>query len=106
MNFPKAIEDKKQQLFDVCKKYKVAKLFVFGSVSKGEFNSDVSDLDLIVELEDLSPVEKGESLMKLWSELEHIFQLKVDLLTEKKLKNPYFIREIENSKQLLYDRAS
>jgi predicted nucleotidyltransferase len=105
MNLPVEIESKRFKLFELCNKYKVLKLFVFGSVSKGNFDPETSDLDLIVEMEDLNPVEKGETLLKLWSELEQLFNRRVDLLTEKKIKNPYLIKDIENSKLLLYDRA-
>jgi predicted nucleotidyltransferase len=103
MNLPVEIESKRFKLFELCNKYKVLKLFVFGSVSKGNFDPETSDLDLIVEMEDLNPVEKGETLLKLWSELEQLFNRRVDLLTEKKIKNPYLIKDIENSKLLLYD---
>ncbi len=106
MNLPDEIKNKLDKLFELCNKYKVARLFVFGSLSKGNFNSETSDIDLIVELEDLPPVEKGENLMRFWSELEELFTRKVDLLTLKNLKNPYLKKEIENSKLLLYDRAS
>lgn len=106
MKLPKEIEVKLKNLFELCIKYKVVKLFVFGSVSKGFFNPETSDLDLLVELDIHDPVEKGETLMKFWADLETLFKRKVDLLTEKKLKNPYLLNEIENSKLLLYDRAS
>jgi predicted nucleotidyltransferase len=106
MKLPIEIENKIEKLILLCIKYKVNKLFVFGSVVKGSFNSQSSDIDLIVELEDLPPSEKGEMLMKLWSELENLFARRVDLLTNLNIKNPYLRSEIENSKFLIYDRAS
>ena len=105
MKLPVEIENKRYKLFELCDKYKVLKLFIFGSATKGNFNTETSDLDLIVEMTDLNPDEKGETLLKLWAELEQLFNRKVDLLTEKKIKNPYLIKDIENSKLLLYDRA-
>lgn len=106
MNLPNEIESKLKELFELCSKYKVKKLFVFGSVSSGKFNPDNSDIDFIVELDNLPPVEKGEILMKFWFELEQLFERKVDLLSEKTIINPYLKKDIENSKLLLYDRAS
>ncbi|RUA27301.1 MAG: DNA polymerase subunit beta [Bacteroidetes bacterium] len=105
MKLPKEIEDKLDKLNTLCNKYKVQKIFVFGSITNGNFNPQTSDIDLIVEVEDLPPSEKGELLMKLWSELEKLFERKVDLLTNLNIKNPYLKRNIENSKYLLYDRA-
>jgi predicted nucleotidyltransferase len=106
MKLPIEIENRIEKLIVLCNKYKVNKLFVFGSVVNGSFNSQSSDVDLIVELEDLPPSEKGELLMKLWSELENLFARRVDLLTTLNIKNPYLRNEIENSKLLIYDRAS
>ena len=106
MNLPNEIENKKDKLFKLCNKYHVIRLFVFGSASKGKFNPETSDIDFIVELANLNPVEKGENLIQLWSELEYLFARKVDLLTNKSFKNPYLRNEIENSKLLIYDRAS
>ena len=106
MKLPIEIENKIEKLITLCNKYNVNKIFVFGSIVKGNFNPKTSDIDLIVEIEDLPPCEKGEKLMKLWSELEKLFARKVDLLTSINVKNPYLRKEIENSKFLLYDRAS
>ena len=106
MKLPIEIENKIEKLLILCNKYKVNRIFVFGSIAKGTFNPQSSDIDLIVELEDLPPSEKGEILMKLWSELEDLFARKVDLLTSLNIKNPYLRKEIENSKFLIYDRAS
>ncbi len=102
MNLPVEIENKLDKLFELCIKYKVVKLFIFGSSSKGNFNNKTSDVYLIVDIENLPPVEKGENLMNFWTQLDR----KVDLLTNKNINNPYLKEEIDNSKLLLYDKAS
>jgi predicted nucleotidyltransferase len=106
MKLPIELEDKTEKLIALCNQYKVKRMFAFGSMTKGNFNPQTSDIDLIVELEDLPPSEKGEILMDLWSELEDLFARKVDLLTNLNIKNPYLRNEIENTKFLIYDRAS
>ncbi len=105
MKLPSEIENKLDLLFELCIKYKVKRVFVFGSIAKGNFNPKTSDVDLMVEIEDLPPSEKGELIMELWSELEKLFTRKVDLLTDLNIRNPYLKKEIENSKYLIYDRA-
>ena len=105
MKLPDEIESKIKELNSLCIKYRVKKLFVFGSIVKGNFNANTSDVDLIVEVENLPPEQKGEILMKLWTELELLFSRKVDLITNMNLRNPYLKKDIENSKILLYDRA-
>jgi predicted nucleotidyltransferase len=103
MKLPLEIEEKSTKLFLLCEKYKISKLFLFGSILNDSFNPKTSDLDFIVEIENISPIEKGENLMSFWTELELLFSRKVDLLTSKKIKNPYLLKEINKSKSLIYD---
>jgi len=93
----------KVKLEDLCEKHYVNKLYAFGSVVSDRFDLTKSDIDLIVELNIENPVEKGEHLMQLWSELELLFSRKVDLLTTQKIKNPYLSAEIERTKRIVYE---
>lgn len=52
--------------------------------------------------DDMDPLEMGESLMELYIELEDNLNRKIDLLTERSLKNPYFIKEINETKYQIY----
>ena len=105
MNLPKEIESKFESVINLCIDHKVKRLFIFGSLAKGNFTSE-SDIDLIVEIEEEDPIKRGELLIELWNKLESLFKRKVDLLTSKKINNPFLMREIERSKQLIYERAS
>jgi predicted nucleotidyltransferase len=67
------------------------------------FDENRSDLDFLVELAPMPPIEKGETLMSLWDALEELFGRKVDLLTDQPIKNPYLKRSIYQTKQLIYD---
>jgi uncharacterized protein len=71
------------QLTQLCEHYRVEKLYVFGSVITERFNPLTSDIDLIVELQPMSPIEGGTALLKLWDAFELLFERKVDLLTDK-----------------------
>lgn len=82
------------------------KLYAFGSVLTERFDEDRSDLDFLVELAPMPPIEKGETLMSLWDALEELFERKVDLLTDQPIKNPYLKRSIDQTKQLVYDGRS
>ncbi|TRW25700.1 DNA polymerase subunit beta [Flavobacterium zepuense] len=106
MALPIEIESKKNKLTELCEKYRVIRLFVFGSLSDGSFNSEKSDVDLLAELEEENPVKKGENIMMLWADLEKLFSRKVDLLTSAKMRNPYLQKQIDSTKQLIYDRKS
>ena len=97
------LKDNVQALTEICKRHRVSKLFVFGSILTKDFDQETSDIDLVVELESMSPEEKGEHLLDLWYELEELFQRKVDLLTDQPIKNPFFSKNVEKTKLLIYD---
>ena len=84
----------------------VNKLYFFGSALTPKFDEEKSDIDVLVEVTDIPPEERGENLIALWDNLELLFNRKVDLLTENSLRNPYFKKEIEQTKKLIYDRQS
>ena len=101
------IKKHKKKLADLCNNNQVvSKLYVFGSALSPQFNEATSDVDVLVETTDLSPEERGESLIALWDNLEELFDRKVDLVTVNSLRNPYFKNEVERTKKLIYDRQS
>lgn len=90
-------------VIEILKQHKVKDAYLFGSVLTDHFN-DQSDIDLLVNYEDFTndPIEKGENSWSLQFELEDNLHREVDLLTEASLKNPYFIKEINETKYKIY----
>lgn len=101
----KIISANLDSVVQICEKYNVSRLYVFGSVLTERFSDESSDLDLQVELEPMPVIEKGEKLIQFWDELETLFHRKVDLLTDQPIKNQYFKAQVEKTKKLIYDRA-
>jgi predicted nucleotidyltransferase len=95
----------KDQLPVIVKLFKSQKIktaYAFGSVVSENFN-DNSDIDLLINFEDgLEPLEKGELCWNLHDALRNVFNREVDILIEGSLKNPYFIEEINEKKELIY----
>lgn len=85
----------------LCKKYHVKHLHVFGSLLTSSFN-EKSDIDFLVAFEDLDFGDYADAYFGLAEALEELLKRKVDLITEKSLRNPYFIQSIESNKKLLY----
>jgi predicted nucleotidyltransferase len=101
------LKDYRTGLKQLCEKSKVVKkLYFFGSALTPHFDATSSDIDVLIETEDITPEEKGESLIVLWDSLEQLFNRKVDLLTENSLRNPFLKKEIEQTKKLIYDGQS
>ncbi len=95
------IEQNIDKIRDLCSKHKVKRLFVFGSVLSDRFKKD-SDIDLVVDFQDINLYEYADNYFDLKESLEKLFKRKVDLLEEKAIKNPYLKQSIDSSKQLLY----
>ena len=101
------IEKYKKRLTDLCNNNAaVTKLYFFGSALSSNFNENTSDVDVLVEVAELPAEERGENLITLWDNLESLFGRKVDLLTENSIRNPFFKKEVEQTKKLIYDRQS
>ncbi|MCD4793535.1 MAG: nucleotidyltransferase domain-containing protein [Bacteroidales bacterium] len=95
------IQDKKDKINKACKKYHVSLLYIFGSVLTKKFNKD-SDIDFIVYFEQIPILDYADNFFDFIIELEKILNRKVDLVSGKAMKNPYFIEEVEKTKQLVY----
>jgi len=87
----------------LCKNHKVRYLYAFGSATTDKFDSKTSDIDLLVEIDAVDPIERGEKLISLWDTFETFFHRKVDLLTDSSIRNPYLRKSIDASKILIYD---
>ena len=96
------IEKNKESIFQLCKENRVEKLYAFGSVLNENFN-EKSDLDFIVEFKkDVQLLEFADIYFSLLFSFEDFFKRDIDLMTEKSLKNPHFIAEVNATKQLIY----
>src|ERR1700722_1883088 len=87
----------------LCKKYKVAKLFAFGSVLTDKFSPE-SDIDMVVDFENIGINEYADNYFDFKFSLQDAFHRKVDLLEEKAIKNPYMRQSIDLSKRLIYGK--
>lgn len=85
----------------LCKKYKVAKLYVFGSAIDNRFSSE-SDIDFIVAFHKVELEQYADNYFDFKFSLEDLFKRNIDLLEEKAIKNPFFKNSINNSKKQVY----
>ena len=97
----KIISENIDKIKEYCKKYKVKELYAVGSVVSDRF-SENSDIDLLIKFDNISIEEYTDNYFTLHKLFRKIFNRKIDLITEKSLNNPFFIKSIEKSKQLLY----
>lgn len=96
------IEEKRGMLEEVCRRYHVERLEVFGSAAVGEFRPDASDLDFLVAFRRSSDMNLADQYFGLWEDLRNLFGRDVDLIIERSMKNPYFIKAVNNTRRIVY----
>ena len=101
----KLIEINLQKIFELCRKYKVKKLYVFGSILTNRFN-DNSDVDFCVDFDKESINEAKLDWAALFfdflHEMESLLKRKVDIVFDTYISNPIFRQELDSTKQLIY----
>lgn len=90
-----------QTIKTLCEANKVKSLFAFGSVVTDKFASN-SDVDLLVDFENLNPIEYSDRYFELKFSLQDVLKREIDLLEKKALSNSYLEKNIDRTKVLLY----
>ena len=97
----KLIENNIQKILDLCKRHKVHKLFVFGSVLTDRFNDD-SDVDLVVDFNKTEVEDYFDNYFDFKYSLQDLLGREIDLLEEQTIKNPYLKKNVDSTKMLIY----
>lgn len=100
------IYNRDKDFIDLCKNHRVKQIYAFGSSVSGDFDPEKSDIDLLVEIDEPDPIERGEKILSLWDKLEAFFKRKVDLLTNPNIRNPYLRQSVNETKVLIYDAST
>ncbi len=96
------IEDKRDAIEELCRRFGVARLYVFGSATRDDFRPGESDIDLLVEFAPVSPHDLVDAYFGLLDELRSVLDTSVDLVMADAVKNRYIAAEIERTRQVLY----
>jgi predicted nucleotidyltransferase len=93
---------KREEIADLCRKHHVGRLSVFGSAARDDFDPATSDVDIIVEFDDIPVGEYSDNKWALHDELVSKFNRKVDLLTWKSVSNRFILKEIQATSETIY----
>jgi len=96
------VTKKKDAVRQLCRRYRVRRLELFGSATGDKFDEKSSDLDFVVEFEEFGPSEYAEAYFGLLEGLQSLFDREIDLVVLSAVKNPYFRESIERSRTALY----
>ena len=97
----KLIEMNMDKIVALCKKYKVAKLWVFGSILTPRFNDD-SDGDFSVIFHYDQIQDLFVTFFDFIDELQDLLGRKVDMVDETAVRNSFFRKELDKTKYLIY----
>ncbi|MCH5246367.1 MAG: nucleotidyltransferase domain-containing protein [Muribaculaceae bacterium] len=101
----KLIELNIDRIIELCKKYRVRKLYVFGSVLTDRFN-DNSDIDFSVDFdrEQISneKLDWADLFFDFIHGLEDALMRRVDVVVDDYVTNPHFKKELDRTKRLIY----
>ena len=88
----------------LCQSVGARRLDVFGSAVRDDFDPMRSDLDFLVEFEEVPPAAYVQAYFALKEGLERLFDRPVDLVTVSSLANPYFRERVTAERQNVYAR--
>ena len=97
-----ALKSKRVELDDVCRRFAVRRLELFGSATRDDFDPARSDPDFLVEFDSFDAATGFESYFGLKEDLEALFGRSVDLVMTAAVRNPYVRAEIDRDRTLLY----
>lgn len=85
----------------LCSDHKVKELYAFGSVLTNQFSSE-SDIDFVVDFVPMDVSVYADNYFDLKFSLQKLFNRSIDLLEEKAIRNPYFRKNLNQQRQLIY----
>ncbi|MGF7080637.1 nucleotidyltransferase family protein [Mucilaginibacter sp. UYCu711] len=95
------IDNHIDSLTELCSKYNVEKMYLFGSALNPNLNTK-SDIDFLVKFKSIELSKYFENYINLKENLQNLFGRDVDLLEEQTLRNPILIKSINRTKELIY----
>ncbi|MBN1806530.1 MAG: nucleotidyltransferase domain-containing protein [Sedimentisphaerales bacterium] len=95
------IDEHSEELIALCRKYHVERLDVFGSAASGDFVKS-SDIDFLVEFNSDVAQSRFDNYFNLHRALEELFARPIDLVEPGGLRNPYFIRRVNQTRKQIY----
>ena len=95
------INENIHKIKDLCKKYKVKNLYVFGSILTPRFN-EKSDVDLLVNFYEEEIADPFINFFDLIYDLQDLLGRKVDLVDETFITNQTFKENLLANRKLIY----
>jgi hypothetical protein len=96
------LTEQRDTIIELCRRFEVSTLAVFGSATTGEFDPDSSDVDFQVEFDPAGGLSRFDAYFGPKEGLEELLGFPVDLVAPTALENPYFARSVKRTRKVLY----
>jgi hypothetical protein len=90
-------------LRELCRRHRIRRLSLFGSVLREDFGPD-SDVDVLVDFDEDSALSAFD-VVDVQQELSRLLNRRVDLVEESALTNPFRRREILRTRRVVVERS-
>jgi uncharacterized protein len=98
------IELHREELHELCRRFHVRRLDLFGSAARGDFDPERSDIDFLVEFDRQHPEALAfETYFGLKEALEALLGRPVDLVEPGAVRNPYLKAGIDGSREPVFE---
>lgn len=98
------VQTRKGEIGDLCRRFHVRRLEVFGSAARGDFDPERSDVDFLVEFGSGPHALSLKNYFGLKEALEALLGRPVDLVMPGAVKNPYLRSSIDRSREPVYGK--
>jgi uncharacterized protein len=96
------IEQHRQQLAGLCRRYGIQRLELFGSAARGDFDPAQSDIDFFYEFDPKDDHGLADRFFGLKKDLETLLGAEVDLVSAADAVNPFFLQVANRHRLTLY----
>lgn len=99
----KLIEINISKIAELCRRFHVRRLWVFGSILTHRFSND-SDVDFCVDFDwgNIPLLDSANNFFGFQEALESVLGRKVDITDDSAVRNPYFREELNETRRLIY----
>ena len=95
-----AINQYKEKIKAICDSLSIKRLDMVGSATREDFDTERSDIDVLVEFEGTENI--FSRYFELKEKLETLLQKQVDVIQQGAVKNPYVKKTIERDRIAIY----
>ena len=102
MHAVELLRSKRNGIEELCRKYAVKRLRLFGSALREDWDPESSDFDFLAEFGPPVGMNAFDQFMGLLLDLEALLGRKVDVVDWNAARNPFFKRHAERSAKEFY----